>query len=169
MIVSVQMAVLPVERSPMMSSRCPRPIGTIASIAFTPVCIGTFTGSREATSGARNSTGLVSVVRIGPLPSMGLPMPSTTRPSRASPTGTSATRPVPRTSLPSLTASGSPMMTAPTLSSSRFSAIPMTPPSNSRSSFAPTPERPWTRAMPSPTSTTVPTSTIVSSWPNSSI
>ena len=33
MIVSIAIAVLPVERSPMISSRCPRPIGMSASIA----------------------------------------------------------------------------------------------------------------------------------------
>ena len=37
MIVSMAMAVFPVWRSPMMSSRWPRPIGTMASIAFIPV------------------------------------------------------------------------------------------------------------------------------------
>ena len=42
-----------------------------------------------------------------------------------------------RTREPSLTAIGSPMMTAPTESSSRLSAIPMTPPSNSSSSVYP--------------------------------
>ena len=36
------MAVLPVKRSPMMSSRWPRPIGIIASIALTPVWTGVF-------------------------------------------------------------------------------------------------------------------------------
>ena len=40
MIVSIAIAVLPVWRSPMISSRWPRPIGIIASIAFRPVCIG---------------------------------------------------------------------------------------------------------------------------------
>ena len=44
MIVSRQMVVLPVERSPMISSRCPRPIGIIASIAMMPVCTGWLTG-----------------------------------------------------------------------------------------------------------------------------
>ena len=34
------MEVLPVLRSPITNSRCPRPIGTKASIAFKPVCIG---------------------------------------------------------------------------------------------------------------------------------
>ena len=37
------MAVLPVCRSPMISSRWPRPIGVIASIALIPVCSGSFT------------------------------------------------------------------------------------------------------------------------------
>ena len=40
MIVSIAIAVLPVWRSPMISSRWPRPIGIIASIAFRPVCTG---------------------------------------------------------------------------------------------------------------------------------
>ena len=40
MIASIATAVLPVWRSPMISSRWPRPIGTIASIAFRPVCSG---------------------------------------------------------------------------------------------------------------------------------
>jgi len=46
MIVSSAIAVLPVWRSPMISSRCPRPIGIIESIAFSPVCIGCSTGWR---------------------------------------------------------------------------------------------------------------------------
>ena len=37
-------AVLPVVRSPMISSRWPRPIGVMASIALIPVCIGSFDG-----------------------------------------------------------------------------------------------------------------------------
>ena len=44
MIVSIATAVLPVWRSPMISSRWPRPIGTIASMALRPVCSGSFTG-----------------------------------------------------------------------------------------------------------------------------
>ena len=40
MIVSMAMAVLPVLRSPMISSRWPRPIGVIASMALMPVCSG---------------------------------------------------------------------------------------------------------------------------------
>src|SRR3954465_8834608 len=57
MIVSIAIAVLPVWRSPMISSRCPRPIGIIASIALMPVCIGSTTGWRCTTPGAFNSAG----------------------------------------------------------------------------------------------------------------
>ena len=59
MIVSIAIAVLPVWRSPMISSRWPRPIGIIASIAFSPVCIGCLTGWRWTTPGALNSAGRV--------------------------------------------------------------------------------------------------------------
>ncbi len=57
MIASSAIAVLPVWRSPMMSSRWPRPIGIIASIALMPVCIDSLTGMRSTTPGARRSTG----------------------------------------------------------------------------------------------------------------
>src|SRR3954466_13302062 len=57
MIVSTAIAVLPVWRSPMISSRWPRPIGIIESIAFRPVCIGSLTGWRWTTPGALNSAG----------------------------------------------------------------------------------------------------------------
>jgi hypothetical protein len=40
MIASIATAVLPVWRSPMISSRWPRPIGTMESIDFRPVCTG---------------------------------------------------------------------------------------------------------------------------------
>jgi hypothetical protein len=56
MIASIATAVLPVFRSPMISSRCPRPIGIIASIALMPVCIGSCTGWRSAMPGAMMST-----------------------------------------------------------------------------------------------------------------
>ena len=52
MIVSIAIAVLPVERSPMISSRCPLPIGMSASIARMPVCSGCLTGWRCTTAGA---------------------------------------------------------------------------------------------------------------------
>ena len=56
MIVSIAMAVLPVPRSPMISSRWPRPIGIIESIALMPVCSGSFTGWRTMMPGAGDST-----------------------------------------------------------------------------------------------------------------
>ena len=102
-IVSTQIAVLPVVRSPMISSRWPRPIGIIESIAFRPVWSGSFTGWRWTTPGALNSSGRRSAASIGPWPSTGLPSGSTMRPISASPTGTLATRPVRRTGSPSLT------------------------------------------------------------------
>ena len=101
MIVSIAIAVLPVWRSPMISSRWPRPIGIIASIAFRPVCIGSFTGWRWTTPGALNSAGRVSSVLMSPLPSSGLPSGSTMRPSSASPTGISSRRLVRLTVSPS--------------------------------------------------------------------
>ena len=52
MIVSIATAVLPVCRSPMMSSRWPRPIGTIESMALRPVCTGCDTDLRQITPGA---------------------------------------------------------------------------------------------------------------------
>src|ERR1700760_1067032 len=42
-IVSIAIAVLPVERSPMISSRWPRPTFVIVSIALSPVWSGSFT------------------------------------------------------------------------------------------------------------------------------
>ena len=71
MIVSIAMDVLPVLRSPMINSRCPRPIGTRASMAFKPVCIGSDTDLRCITPGAGVSTGRVAVVLISPRPSTG--------------------------------------------------------------------------------------------------
>ena len=52
MIVSIAIAVLPVWRSPMISSRCPRPITSIVSIALMPVCSGSLTGWRRMIPGA---------------------------------------------------------------------------------------------------------------------
>ena len=65
MIVSIAIAVLPVPRSPMISSRWPRPIGIIASIALMPVWSGSFTGWRSTTPGALNSSGRRSRGSIG--------------------------------------------------------------------------------------------------------
>ena len=135
-IVSIAIAVFPVERSPMISSRWPRPTFVIESIALMPVCSGSFTGWRSTTPGALNSSGRVSSVSIGPWPSSGFPSGSTTRPSSASPTGTLATPPVRRTGSPSLTFCHSPKSATPTSSSSRLNARPTTPCSSSSISIA---------------------------------
>ena len=75
-------------RSP--SSRWPRPIGIIESIALMPVCTGSCTDLCVAKCpGLSHPPSRRSVASIGPLPSIGLPSGSTTRPSRPLPTGTS--------------------------------------------------------------------------------
>src|SRR4051795_7514225 len=158
MIASIAIAVLPVWRSPMISSRCPRPIGIIPSIALSPVWSGSFTGWRWTTPGALNSAGRVSDVSMSPLPSSGLPSGSTMRPSRPSPTGISSRRFVRLTVSPSTMCSQGPNSTAPTLSDSRLSARPVTSWGNSSISNDMQFSRPWTRAMPSATDRTVPTS-----------
>ena len=89
MIVSIATAVLPVWRSPMISSRWPRPIGTIESIDFRPVCTGWLTDWRAITPGATFSITSVILALIGPLPSIGWPSALTTRPISSGPTGTS--------------------------------------------------------------------------------
>ena len=135
-------AVLPVWRSPMISSRWPRPIGIRLSIALRPVCIGSCTDLRGMMPGAFTSTRLRVGAAIGPLPSIGLPRASTTRPSRPLPTGTSTMAPVRLTVSPSLMSRSSPKITTPTLSVSRFSAMPLMPPGNSTISPACTLSRP---------------------------
>src|SRR5271170_4114575 len=114
--------------------------------------------------GALTSTRLRSP-GIGPLSSIGLPSGSTTRPSRPLPTGTSTMAPVRLTTSPSLMVESLPKITTPTLSVSRFSAMPLMPPGNSTISPAWTLSRPWTRAMPSPTLSTSPTSLTCASAP----
>src|SRR5581483_2011666 len=158
MIVSTAIAVLPVCRSPMISSRCPRPMGVIASIAVIPVWSGSLTGCRATTDGAWISSARDSVALTGPLPSRGRPRASTTLPRKASPTGTERIRPVCLTRSPSSMWEASPRITQPISSRSRLKARPSTPPGNSSSSFAMARGRPFTRAMPSPASTTRPTS-----------
>ena len=49
--VSTATVVLPVLRSPMISSRWPRPIGVMASMALMPVCSGSDTGWRVDDAG----------------------------------------------------------------------------------------------------------------------
>jgi hypothetical protein len=166
---SIATAVFPVWRSPMISSRWPRPTGIRLSIALRPVCIGSCTDLRGMMPGALVSTRRRSVAWIGPLPSIGLPSASTTRPSRPLPTGTSTIAPVRFTRSPSRIVRSSPKITTPTLSVSRLSAMPLMPPGNSTISPAWTESRPYTRAMPSPTDSTCPTSATSASVPKLAI
>ena len=156
MMVSMATAVFPVCRSPMISSRCPRPIGTIASMDLSPVCTGWLTDWRVITPGATFSIGEVPSDSIGPLPSIGWPSGFTTRPSSPRPTGTSRMRPVHLTVSPSAMWPYSPMMTEPTESRSRLRASPKVLPGNSIISPCMTSESPWMRAMPSVRETIVP-------------
>ena len=128
-------------------------MGVMASMALMPVCSGSVTGWRPTMPGAWTSMRRDSVLLIGPLPSIGSPSALTTRPRRASPTGTVWIRPVALTVCSSSRLSTSPRTTAPMVSSSRLRASPSVPSSNSSSSFTAAPGRPETRAMPSPTST----------------
>ena len=146
MIVSTATAVLPVWRSPMMSSRWPRPIGTIASIALRPVCTGCDTDCRSITPGAIFSMTSRIFALTGPLPSIGRPSESTTRPISSGPTGTSRMRPVHLTVSPSLIFSYSPRITAPTESRSRFSARPNVLFGNSSISPCIADDSPWIAA-----------------------
>ena len=93
--------VLPVLRSPMISSRWPRPIGVIASIALMPVCSGSCTGLRPMMPGAWISMRRSCAPTSSPRPSIGSPRALTTRPSTPSPTGTERMRPVALTVWPS--------------------------------------------------------------------
>ncbi len=106
---------------------------------------------------------------IGPLLSIGSPSGLTTRPTIASPTGTESSSPVAVTVSPSWMWVYSPRMITPTDVSSRLKANPLTPFWNVTISPVMTPERPWTRAIPSPTSRTRPTSVRVTSDWNCSI
>src|SRR3954470_5900755 len=171
MMASIATAVLPVWRSPMINSRWPRPIGIRVSMAFRPVCTGSCTDLRGMMPGALTSTRRRSAtLEIGPLPSIGSPSGLTTRPKRPLPTGTSTISDRRRTSSPSEMARSSPKITMPTLSRSRFRAMPFTPAlGNSTISPAWTLSRPNTRAMPSPTERTWPTSETSASWPKLAI
>src|ERR1700722_3364180 len=166
MMASIATAVLPAWRSPMIRSRWPRPIGIRVSMAFKPVCTGSCTDLRGMMPGAFPSTRRFPATLVrSPLPSMGLPSGSTTRPSRPLPTGTSTIAPVRLTTSPSLMVESLPKITTPTLSVSRFRAMPLMPPGNSTISPAWTLSRPKTRAMPSPTLSTSPTSLTCASAP----
>ena len=165
MMVSTTRAVLPVCRSPMINSRCPRPIGIMASIALMPVWTGMSTLLRLTTLGAMRSMGRKLSDSIGPLPSTGWPTAFTARPIMPLPTGTETMRPVLRTNCPSAMPTLSPMIMTPTFSASRLKTMPRVPLSNSTSSEARALVRPLRRAIPSPTDSTVPTSTVrVGAW-----
>ncbi len=97
MIVSIAIVVLPVARSPMISWRCPRPIGVSASMALMPVASGSCTDLRSITVGACSSRARRPVDSISPRPSIGVPSGSMTRPMKLSPTGTERISPVRRT------------------------------------------------------------------------
>ena len=56
----------PVCRSPMINSRCPRPMGTKLSTAFSPVCMGSLTEIRGIIPGAFNPTRRLSAEVMGP-------------------------------------------------------------------------------------------------------
>ena len=93
-----------------------------------PVCTGSCTDLRGMMPGAFTSTRRRSAMStIGPLPSIGSPSGLTTRPSRPLPTGTSTISPSRRTSSPSEIWASEPNITMPTLSRSRFRAMPFTP------------------------------------------
>ena len=89
---------------------------------------------------------------------MGFPNVFTTRPAIPSPTLIEAMVSVRFTVSPSLSPLEGPNNTTPTLSSSRFKTIPSKPESKRTNSPYCALERPYTRAIPSPTSNTVPTS-----------
>ena len=61
MIVSIAIVVLPVERSPMISWRWPRPIGVIASIALMPVASGSLHGLAQHHAGSLDLEGAALV------------------------------------------------------------------------------------------------------------
>ena len=81
--------------------------------------------------GAFTSTRFLSFADKEPLPSIGFPNPSTTLPKSSFPTGTSTIAFVLLIVSPSLIFLSSPKITTPTLSFSKFKAIPLDPSSNS--------------------------------------
>ena len=95
---------------------------------------------------------------IGPLPSIGCPKVFTTRPTMPSPTLIEAISPVRFTVSPSLISVDGPRRVIPTLSSSRLRTIPCRPLSNFTNSPYCAFDSPKIRAIPSPTCSTVPTS-----------
>ncbi len=158
MIVSTAIAVLPVCRSPRISSRWPRPIGIRVSMTLSPVSSGTVTGRRSIISAELRSTGRRSWVGNGPSSSRGRPVGSTTRPISSAPTGTSRTAPLRCTSSPERRCRYSPSSTVPISFSSTVNASPGVPPGKNSTSSLPTPGSPVTRAIPLPREATCPIS-----------
>ncbi|KAL5336697.1 hypothetical protein BJX70DRAFT_266102 [Aspergillus crustosus] len=64
-------------------------MGTMESTLLRPVWTGSLTERRGRIPGALSWARLLALVLRGPLPSMGLPRASTTRPRSSGPTGTS--------------------------------------------------------------------------------
>jgi hypothetical protein len=64
----------------MISSRWPRPMGIMESMALIPVWSGSFTGCRSTIPGATMSIWRRASVSMAPCPSWGAPSGSTTRP-----------------------------------------------------------------------------------------
>jgi hypothetical protein len=141
-IASRAIAVLPVCRSPIISSRCPRPIGIRASTTFKPVSRGCATLSRDITSGAAIFIKRSSTNSRAPFSSAGSTRALNTRPTNLSPTFTLTIFLVRQTLSPTFTKRSSPKRIARTLSYSRFRARPLTPDSNSSISDAVTFLRP---------------------------
>merc|ERR1712079_532795 len=104
--------------------------------ALMPVCMGSLTDCLGMMPGAFSPTLYLSLHPIGPLPSMGLPRASTTRPRISLPTGTSTMAPVLLTTSPSLMSLSLPNTTTPTLSGSKLRAMPFSPELNSTISSA---------------------------------
>src|ERR1019366_3200219 len=92
------------------------------------------------------------------------------RPNNPRPAGTSTIEPVRETVSPSRIARSSPKITTPTLSVSRFSAMPRKP-AVGNSTISPAMQfcRPNTRAIPSPTDSTCPVSATLASVSNAAI
>ena len=121
---SIAIAVFPVCLSPMINSLCPLPIGIIESIAKIPVWSGVSTDFLIITLGAKNSTSLYLSTLYGSFPSSTSPNGFTTLPIISSLTPILTGFPVLLAIVPSLTSFSPPNKTHPTLSSSRFIAIP---------------------------------------------
>ena len=88
---------LPTPEPAMMPTRWPWPIVSSPLIARTPTSSGTRTRPRSSGDWSLPASGQLPAPRIGPSPSIGLPAPSTTRPSSAAPTSASPGAPVGRT------------------------------------------------------------------------